>query len=135
MSPAKSHQTDEIKTPSLLPAFLSLFTSTGTLICCALPALLVSIGAGAVMAGLIEAVPQITWFGKYKAWAFTFAALMLALSGYLQWHARYQPCPADPVKAKACMRARKISWIIWWVSVVAFVVGFFFAFLAQYVFF
>ena len=49
----------EVKAPSTLPAFLSLFTSTGTLICCALPALLVSIGAGAVMAGLIEAVPQI----------------------------------------------------------------------------
>lgn len=135
MNTAKSKQADEIKAPTLLPAFLSLFTSTGTLICCALPALLVSIGAGAVMAGLIEAVPQITWFGKYKTWVFAFAALMLALSGYLQWRARYQPCPADPIKAKACMRARKISWIIWWISVVAFAVGFFFAFLAQYVFF
>ena len=51
---------EDVKSPSTLPACLSLFTSTGTLICCALPALLVSIGAGAVMAGLIEAVPQIT---------------------------------------------------------------------------
>ena len=57
---------EDVRSPSTLPAFLSLFTSTGTLICCALPALLVSIGAGAVMAGLIEAVPQITWLGKNK---------------------------------------------------------------------
>jgi len=41
---------EEIRSPSTLPAFLSLFTSTGTLVCCALPALLVSLGAGAVMA-------------------------------------------------------------------------------------
>ena len=41
---------EDVKSPSTLPAFLSLFTSTGTLVCCALPALLVSIGAGAVMA-------------------------------------------------------------------------------------
>ena len=30
-------------------AFLSLFTSTGTLVCCALPALLVALGAGAAL--------------------------------------------------------------------------------------
>lgn len=124
-----------IKTPSTLPAFFSLFTSTGTLICCALPALLVSIGAGAVMAGLIEAVPQITWLGKNKVWVFAFAALMIAGSGAMQWRVRNMPCPADPAKAKACLRARKVSWIIWWVSVGAFIVGAFFAFFAQYVFF
>ena len=83
----------EVKAPSMLPAFLSLFTSTGTLVCCALPALLVTIGAGAVMAGLIEAVPQITWLGKNKELVFSFAALMIAASGLLQWRARSMPCP------------------------------------------
>lgn len=125
-----SNPQPEVKPPSILPAFLSLFTSTGTLICCALPALLVSIGAGAVMAGLIEAVPQITWLGKHKAAVFSFAALMIAASGYMQWRARNQPCPADPAKARACARARQISWSVWWVSVVAFAVGAFFAFFA-----
>lgn len=121
--------------PSSLPAFLSLFTSTGTLICCALPALLVSIGAGAVMAGLIETVPQITWLGKNKNWVFLFAALMIALSGALQWRARTLPCPADPAAAKACTKTRRISWIIWWVSVSAFLIGGFFAYFAHIVFF
>lgn len=125
----------EVKSPSAIPAFFSLFTSTGTLICCALPALLVSIGAGAVMAGIIETVPQITWLGKHKAWVFLFAGAMIALSGFLQWRARTAPCPADPVKARACTRTRRLSWIIWWVSVAAFLIGGFFAFLAQYVFF
>ena len=120
----------EIKSPSTLPAFLSLFTSTGTLICCALPALLVSIGAGAEMAGLIEAVPQITWLGKNKAIVFGFAAVMIALSGAWQWHARTLPCPADPAAARACTRARRISWIVWWISVIAFAIGGFFAFFA-----
>lgn len=120
----------EVKSPSTLPAFLSLFTSTGTLVCCALPALLVSIGAGAVMAGLIEAVPQITWLGKNKEIVFGIAAVMIALSGAWQWHARSLPCPVDPAAARACTRARRISWIVWWVSVVAFAIGFFFAFFA-----
>lgn len=126
---------NEIKSPSALPAFFSLFTSTGTLICCALPALLVSIGAGAVMAGIIETVPQITWLGKHKSWVFLFAALMIAASGYMQWRARHMPCPTDPAKARACMRTRRVSWVIWWISVTAFLIGGFFAFFAQYVFF
>ncbi len=135
MTPNPSNTLPEVKPPSLFPAFLSLFTSTGTLICCALPALLVSIGAGAVMAGLIETVPQITWLGKHKIWVFAVAAVMIVSSGAMQWRARTLPCPADPVKAAACNRARRMSWIVWWVSIVAFAVGAFFAFFAQYVFF
>ena len=121
---------EEIRSPSTLPAFLSLFTSTGTLVCCALPALLVSLGAGAVMAGLIEAVPQITWLGRNKALVFGIAGTMIALSGAWQWHARSLPCPIDPAAARACTRARRVSWIVWWTSLAAFLIGGFFAFFA-----
>lgn len=124
----------EIKPPSILPATLALFTSVSTLICCALPALLVSVGMGAVMAGLIETVPGITWMGENKPIVFTVAGLVLAASGAWQWHARSLPCPADPAKAKACTRLRRISWVLWWIGVAAFVVGGFFAFFAVYLF-
>lgn len=127
--------TDEIRPPSTLPAFLTLFTSTGTLICCALPALLVSLGAGAVMAGLIEAVPQITWLGKNKAWVFAIAGALLLASGAWQWHARSLPCPADKAQAAACARARRVSWIVWGLSVALYAIGAFFAFFAAALFF
>lgn len=125
-----SEQPAPIKPPSSLPAFLTLFTSTGTLICCALPAMLVTIGAGAVMAGLIEAVPQITWFGRYKLEVFAVAGLLLALAGAWQWRARSLPCPADPAQARACSRARQVSWIVWGLSVAIYLIGAFFAFFA-----
>ena len=35
-----------------LTSYLSLFTATGTLLCCALPSLLVTLGLGATLAGL-----------------------------------------------------------------------------------
>lgn len=38
---------------------LSLFTSVGTLLCCALPALLVTLGAGAVFASLVKQCPLV----------------------------------------------------------------------------
>jgi len=125
----------EIKPPSVLPATLSLFTSLSTLICCALPALLVSIGMGAVMAGLIETVPGITWMGANKTVVFSVAGLVIAASGAWQWRARSLPCPADPAKAKACARLRLISWTLWWISVAALAVGAFFAFFAKYLLF
>lgn len=126
---------DDIRPPTTLPAYLALFTSTGTLICCALPALLVSIGAGAVMAGLIEAVPQITWLGKHKGVVFSVAGALLLLSGAWQWHARNLPCPVDAAQARACAQARKIGWIVWGLSVALFLVGVFFAYFAASVFF
>ena len=126
---------DPVKPPSVLPAVLSLFASTGTLVCCALPAMLVTLGLGAVMAGLIEAVPWITWLGKYKTVTFTVAGGVLAFSGAWQWHARTLPCPADPAKARACARLRIMSWVLWWVSLVFLLVGVFFAFFAARVFY
>ncbi len=121
---------NEIKPPSVLPATLALFTSVSTLICCALPAVLVSLGMGAVMAGLIETVPGITWLGANKLIVFAVAGVVLAISGAWQWHARSLPCPADPQKARACNRLRRIGWVLWWISVAAYLIGAFFAFFA-----
>lgn len=119
---------DEVKSPSVLPATLALFTSVTTLICCALPAMLVMLGMGAVWSGVIGTVPGITWFGANKGLVFAVTGLVLAASGAWQWHARTLPCPADPVKARACTRLRRISWTLWGISVAAFCVGGFFAF-------
>ncbi len=111
-------------------ATLSLFTSFGTLLCCALPALLVTLGLGAVMAGLVSTAPWITALSAYKPVVFAVAGVLLLGSAIMQWKARHAPCPADPVKAKACMRLRKISTAILAISFVIYGIGFFFAFLA-----
>lgn len=118
---------------SKLASVFSLFTSGGTLICCALPALLVGIGAGAAMSSLVANVPQLVWFSEHKVDVFLFAALMLVLSGGLQWRARRLPCPADPALAAACMATRKVSWRVYLFSVLIFLVGGFFAFIAPFI--
>lgn len=120
--------------PTLAPT-LSLFTSLATLICCALPALLVTLGLGAALAGLVSAAPWITALSTHKELVFGGAGVMLALSGYLQWRGRNSPCPANPEKAKACIKLRKISWAILGFSSLIYLVGFFFAFLAADLFF
>jgi len=119
---------------TLLPS-LSLFTSIGTLLCCALPALLVTLGMGAVLAGLIGSMPWITAISDYKAVVFAVAGGLIALAGLVQWRARHAPCPADPKKAKACARLRKASWLILGIAAFLYAVGFFFAFIAVHIFY
>jgi F0F1-type ATP synthase membrane subunit c/vacuolar-type H+-ATPase subunit K len=116
----------------LLPT-ISLFTSAGTLICCALPALFVSLGMGAVLAGFISNYPELIWLSKYKAYVFSVAAVLMLVAGIMLYRARNLPCPADAKQADACKRLRKISVYIYLFSVFVFITGFFFAFIAKYV--
>lgn len=112
---------------------LSLFTSAATLVCCALPALMVSLGMGAVLAGLVSDLPQLIWLSKHKAGVFGTATVLLLVAGWMMWNARHLPCPADPAQAKACARLRKVSLIIYVASVLMFMTGAFFAFIAPLV--
>ena len=108
---------------------LSLFTSFSTLICCALPALLISIGMGASLASFVSAFPWIIFISKYKIQTFILAAVLLVFSVYLFWQGRNAPCPSDPIQAKICSKLRFINLIMLFISLVTYLVGFFFAFI------
>ena len=112
--------------------WLVLFTSSATLICCAIPALLVSLGLGAVLIGLVSNLPQLIWISEHKPLVFGIAGVLLLLAGLMQWRSSKLPCPADKQLAQACMRARKMSNIIYAISLLFFAVGSWFAFVAPY---
>lgn len=117
----------------IIAPVLSLFASAGTLICCALPALMVSLGMGAVLAGLVSDFPQLVWLSKHKAAVFGTAAILIGAAGIMLWHARNLPCPADPAQARACRKLRMASFVIYGLSVMFFGTGAFFAFIAPLV--
>ena len=118
-----------ISSKNLLLPSLSLFTSLGTLFCCALPALFVVLGAGAALAGLLSNAPFLIGLSKYKILLFLISGSLMTLSGYLIWRSRNAPCPADPLKARACKRLRIASLVIYFFSVTIYAIGFFFAFI------
>ena len=113
----------------LWASLASLFASSGTLVCCALPALLVALGAGAVLSSLVSVFPQLVWLSEHKEGLFIVAGLMLAASGGLQWHNRTAPCPTDPALRHACLRTRKTALRVYGVSVLVYAVGGWFAFI------
>jgi hypothetical protein len=114
---------------SFITSLVALFASSGTLVCCALPALLVAVGAGAALSSLVSAVPQLVWISEHKLGVFSFAAVMLAFAGALQWRNRNAPCPVDPALRDACLRTRKASLRVYLLSLALFLIGGWFAFI------
>ena len=117
----------QIITSNKLVNYLALFTSTGNIFCCALPALLVSIGAGATLSSLISIFPQLIILSIYKIPIFIGAFIILIISGIMQYQTKSMPCPADKKQADACRQARKVSMVMYFASVGIFLIGLLFA--------
>jgi hypothetical protein len=107
----------------------ALLASSATLVCCVFPAVLVAIGAGAALAGLVTAVPQLIWLSEHKPLVFTLAGTLLGISGMAIWVSRRAPCPADPAAARSCQQLRKISALLYAIALASFLLGAAFAFL------
>ena len=114
---------------TFLASLVTLFASSSTLICCAIPALLVALGAGATLSTFISIFPKIVWISEHKIEVFTFAGVMLTISGYMQWRGRLAPCPVEPVLRNACIKTRKASLIIYSFSLLLYLTGGWFAFI------
>ncbi len=81
---------------------LALFASTGTLVCCALPILLVSLaGLSAFVASVTESFPFLITLSLHKGWVFAGSGAMLATAGWLLWRPG-RACPTDPGLARWC---------------------------------
>ncbi|BAN69157.1 hypothetical protein [endosymbiont of unidentified scaly snail isolate Monju] len=109
--------------------WLTLFSTTGTLLCCALPILLVTLGLGGAVVALTGDFPFLIPLTQHKAWIFTLSGLMLLVSGCLLYRPG-QECPTDPVLGTACSRAMRWNRRIHGVSVAIWGVGFVAAYLA-----
>ena len=113
----------------LIPIF-SLFASLSTLICCALPILFLTLGMGAVLAGLISIFPWIVVVSKYKSYVFGVAGVMLIISTYFFRQGRNSPCPSDQKLAAMCSKFKSINKNILIISSVTYFIGLYFAYLA-----
>lgn len=111
-------------------SYFSLFTSLGTLLCCALPSLLVLFGLGASVASMLSFFPWLTALSRHKVLTFTISGILIAFSFlntyYLLPRFNRQECLPD--RPNACVEASRLSRILLWVSAVLYAVGFLVAF-------
>jgi mercuric ion transport protein len=112
--------------------YFSLFSSFSTLICCALPSVLVLLGMGSAVASLLSAVPWLVNLSRHKIWTFCVAGGLIACS-FLVTYAiaprlrKGEACAADD--PTACGEASKLSRVLLWGSAVIWSCGFFVAYL------
>jgi mercuric ion transport protein len=106
-------------------SWLLLFTTSGTLICCAIPITLVMLGFGTVVASLASNAPWLIALSMYKGWMFAISGVLIGLSAWAVYRSG-RSCPADPELAAACERADRwnrrfivFSAIMWSVGFIA----------------
>ena len=104
-----------------------IFTTSATLVCCAIPIALVAMGMGATVASLVSTAPWLITFSLYKGWMFGLSGALVATAAW----AIYRPgriCPADPELAAACENADKWNKRFILASAVMWCAGFFAAY-------
>ena len=61
----------------------TLFTSSGTLLCCVLPAVVATIAGGAAVSSMLSVFPFLIPLSMHKEWIFAIAAILIAINGYM----------------------------------------------------
>lgn len=110
--------------PSFWLQYLSLFTSLGTLLCCALPSLLVLFGLGATVASALSAAPWLVTLSRHRNWTFSLAGILMA-ANFLYVRAvapRLQRGCA--LGDDSCIRAARWNRVLLWLSLAIYFVGF-----------
>lgn len=113
-------------------AVLSLFTSTSTLLCCALPTLLVTLGLGAAVATAVSSAPWLVALSEHKAWVFAIAGLAIGGNWVLVIRQRRRAAcdvPADG-SSSACEVGGRFSRVVLWISTAVYAIGFTVAYVA-----
>jgi mercuric ion transport protein len=110
--------------------YFSLFTSLSTLLCCALPSLLVLVGLGTSVASMLSFMPWLVTLSRHKQWTFAVSGILTALSFVNMYHIapriRAKQCGADD--PSACEEASRVTIILLWVSAGIYAVGVFVAY-------
>jgi mercuric ion transport protein len=112
--------------------YFSLFSSFSTLICCALPSVLVLLGMGTTVASLLSAAPWLVSLSRHKIWIFSIAGILISTSFAMTYLIaprlrRGESCEADD--PTTCGKISRMSKAILWASAVIWSCGFFVAYL------
>lgn len=123
--------TIQAKRNSAVLSYFSLFSSVGTLLCCALPSLLVLVGLGATVASTLATLPWLVTLSRHKPWTFAVSGALIAASFvnlyYVAPRLRSQACSPD--SPDACETTSRFSRFVLWTASVLYAAGFFVAFL------
>jgi len=111
----------------ILSSYLALFTSTGTLLCCALPSLITALAGGSALVSLLGAAPWLMTLSQYSGWIFLGAGMLIAFSAVLVFRPKGKVA-CSITGGKGCELAGRATKIMLWISIAFFLIGLFFAY-------
>jgi len=122
--------TTKTRRRSAVLSYFSLFTSLSTLLCCALPSLLVLVGLGASVVSMLSFLPWLVELSRHKQWTFLISGTLIGLSFlnsyYVVPRLGTRECSLDD--PTACADASMLSKTLLWVSAGIYGLGFFVAY-------
>lgn len=110
-----------------LVSVAALFTSTGTLLCCALPAAIAALAGGAAVVSFVSTFPWLVELSRYKEWIFLVSGVMLALSAVLVYRPRHAVA-CTLTGGRGCEVAGRFTKASLWAGGLIYGVGVFFAY-------
>jgi len=108
--------------------WVTLFTASSTLLCCAIPILLVSLGLGTVVASMNFNIPGLFWLAQNKFISLAISGLLLTFLAWMIWRPN-QSCPNDIELANYCESSKEWNKRIFLLSVIIWVIGVFFSYI------
>jgi hypothetical protein len=112
---------------SKLISYLSLFSSFGTLICCAIPSTFVLLGFGSTLATFLGDFPGLIWLSEYKEFVFGFSFLFLGGSYISMRTSESMVCPIE--KKEDCEATKNWTKPLFFISLGINVIGALYAFI------
>lgn len=127
MPTTDTQQTNGQRWTQALSSYLALFTSTGTLLCCALPSALAALAGGSAVASLVSTLPWLVPLSQHKEWIFFVAGVMIVLSGILVYRPKGKMA-CSITGGEGCAVAGRFTTVMFWLSVSIYAIGTFFAY-------
>jgi len=126
-SPGAAGATGKSELRETIAAYAGLFASLSTLVCCALPALLVLLGLGlSSVVTFFSAIPGWEAFGAYTMWLFPITGVLLAGGFYLAFFrtSAAEVCEVpEGGRESACSTATRWNRRILWLSLALYVIA------------
>lgn len=120
-------QTQDHRLKQQTASVLALFTSTGTLLCCALPSALAAVAGGAAVASFVSTFPWLVTLSQQKEWIFLAAGVMILVSGLLAYRPKGR-LACSLTGGQGCEVAGRFTKAMVWISAAIFLIGLFFAY-------
>jgi len=107
---------------------LTLFTSSGTLLCCVLPAIVATIAGGAAVTSMLSSFPFLIPLSMNKGWLFILAAILISINGYMVFKPN-QKIACDVEEGEdGCEVTSQFNKRMFYISSIVLVIGAFFAY-------